>query len=88
MRKCTGNLFIYFPISVLSGRVRTISNEKRICLNEFGLIENFIVTAEADVEFTSKLTARGFSDTQISELEKPSLMLSSMEDYVRNVFRR
>lgn len=57
--------------------------------NKFDLIIlNFIVTAEADVEFTSKLSARGMSDTDISGLEKPSTMLTSLEEYVRNVFTR
>ncbi|XP_031635210.1 uncharacterized protein LOC116348340 isoform X2 [Contarinia nasturtii] len=42
---------------------------------------------EADVEFSSKLSARGMSNTEISGLEKPSTMLSSLEDYVRNVFK-
>lgn len=57
--------------------------------NEFDLIKlNFIVTAEADVEFSSKLSARGMSNTEISGLEKPSTMLTSLEDYVRNVFTR
>lgn len=47
-----------------------------------------IITAEADVEFTSKLGARGLKDAQISELEKPSTMITSLEDYLRNVFTR
>lgn len=54
-------------------------------LNEFDLIIlNFIIAEEADVEFASKLSARGMSNTEISELEKPSTMLTSLEEYVRN----
>lgn len=50
-------------------------------------IFNFI-TAEADVEFRSKLSARGMSEAQISDVQKPSTMLTSLEEYVRNVFTR
>lgn len=45
-------------------------------------------TAEADVEFSTKLSARGLNDVQISELQKPSSMITSLEDYVRNAFTR
>lgn len=44
--------------------------------------------AEADVEFKTKLSARGLNDAQISGLQQPSVLLSSLEDYVRNVFTR
>lgn len=47
-----------------------------------------IPIGEADVEFKTKLSARGFNDAQISGLQQPSALLSSLEDYVRNVFTR
>lgn len=44
-------------------------------------------SAEADVEFKSMLNGRGMSDTEIAGLEPPSSMITSMEEYVRNVLR-
>lgn len=94
-KNCAQGQFIYFPIRTNANGIRTISTieqtENKI-KEKFEWIWpemlNFIVTAEADVEFSSKLSARGMSDTEISGLEKPSTMLTSLEEYVRNVFTR
>lgn len=84
--------FAQFPL--IEWKTKTEEDEKKTTqnkyrLNEFGLIVNcWIVTAEADVEFTTKLSARGINEAQMSGLQKPSMMLTSLEDYVRNVFTR
>lgn len=61
-------------------------------MNVFDLIVKIIYfripIAESDVEFKTKLSARGFNDAQISGLQQPSALLTSLEEYVRNVFTR
>lgn len=41
-------------------------------------------TAQADAEYTAKLAARGFSETEVPEKEKPSTIITTMENYITN----
>jgi len=41
--------------------------------------------AEADAEYSSRMLARGLSSTEISELDKPSTVLSQLQSYVKNI---
>ncbi|XP_055316948.1 uncharacterized protein LOC129576256 isoform X2 [Sitodiplosis mosellana] len=85
-------------LSYLNVLACTINQQPWECVYQrsgrlFDIIDDALVEkvnelkAEADVEFASKLNARGMSDTEISGLEKPSTMLSSLEDYMRSVFK-
>lgn len=51
-------------------------------------IYTHFIAAQADIEFSSRLAARGMSDTEISAVEKPSTILTSLENYVKNGIKR
>lgn len=46
-----------------------------------------LFTAEADEEFQARLHARGFSDNDISEKDRPSEIISSLENAVSDTVK-
>lgn len=67
-----------------------ISSSKRIWWNEISNIFLFLfpIIAEADADFQARMQARGFSETDISEKDKPSKIISSLENAVTDTVQR
>lgn len=55
----------------------------------FALIWFFLLffTVQADAEFQARLLARGFSDNDISEKDRPSEIISSLENAVSDTVK-
>lgn len=84
-------LFHIYQIEIFIGkRMNSFSSASKMCkfseifCNRFSLLFIFVLTAQADAEYIAKLTSRGFSESSISEKDKPSTVITTLENYVTN----